>query len=87
MTFLWTNLPSEDGESEYELERDSPDDVAPVDVAGVRGDEEAEHKEGDDADAGGEALGLGRDSVDRNLTNNINKSGCQFNRLCVNRIS
>ena len=38
--------------------------MAPVDVAGVRGDEEAEHEEGDDADAGGEALGLGRDSVE-----------------------
>ena len=62
-----TYLPSEDGESEDELERDSPDDVAPVDVAGVRRDEEAEHEEGDDPDARGQALGLhGRsDSIEK----------------------
>ena len=47
--------------------------MSPMDVAGMRGHQEAEHEEGDDANAGGEALGLGRDSVDRNLTNNINK--------------
>ena len=40
MTFLWTNLPSEYGEPEDELERYSPDDMAPVDVAGVRRDQE-----------------------------------------------
>ena len=32
--------------------------MAPVDVAGVRGEEEAEGEEGDDADAGHEALRL-----------------------------
>ena len=54
----YSYLPSEDREAEDELEAHSPDHVAPPDVAGVRRDEEAEGQERDDAEAGGEALGL-----------------------------
>ena len=39
--------------------------MAPVDVAGVGRDQEPEKDEGDEAEAGREALGLGRDTIEK----------------------